>query len=183
VRGRLRDLLGYYSAKASAHDRNWTEVNLRALKISDARIRFLLLLESAKAVGLLKAPDRRVAAQFLLDARALIPQISDKTSKAQSLIFIISLASEIYPQLSAELLPEAVRAMNASENYDGGDLQIMIDVVPHFRVMLSSPDSNLEVCLKRQAKLDWTNALRLAEDLTSKRLRSFAIVSVCGAIL
>ena len=73
--------------------------------------------------------------------------------------------------------------MNASENYDGGDLQMMIDVVPHFRVMLSSPDSNLEVCLKKQAKLDWTNALRIAEDLTSKRLRNFAIVSVCGAIL
>jgi hypothetical protein len=140
-------------------------------------------MESVKAVGLLKGPDRKVAAQFLLDARALIPRISDKTNKAQSLIFIISLAAEIYPQLSAELLPEAVRAMNASENYDGGDLQIMIDVVPHFRVMLSSPDSNLEVCLKKQAKLDWTNALRIADDLTSKRLRNFAIVSVCGAIL
>jgi hypothetical protein len=183
VRGRLLDLLGYYSGKASAHDRNWPEVNSRALRISDARIRFLLLLESAKAVGLLKGPDRKVAAQFLLDARALIPQISDKTNKAQSLIFIISLAAEIYPQLSAELLPDAVRAINASENYDGGDLQVMIDVVPHFRVMLSSPDSNLEVCLKKQAKLDWTNALRIAEDLTSKRLRHFAIVSVCGAIL
>lgn len=183
VRGRLTNLLGYYSGKARAHDRNWTDVNLRALRISDPRIRFLLLLESAKAVGLLKGPDRQVAAQFLLDARALIPQISDKTNKAQSLIFIISLAAEIYPQLSTELLPDAVRAVNAAENYEGGDLQIMIDVMPHFRVMLSSPDSNLEVCLKKQAKLDWTNALRIAEDLTSKRLRNFAIVSVCGAIL
>jgi hypothetical protein len=183
VRRRLLDLLAYYSGKASAHDRNWSDVNLSASKISDLRIRVLLLLESAKAVGSSNAGDRQVAAQFLLDARGFIPRIEDKTNKIQSLIFTISLAAEVYPQLSAELVPDTIQAMNTSDNYDGGDLQIMIEVVPHFRAVLSSPDSSLEVCLKNQAKVDWPNALRIAEDITSKRLRNVAIVSVCGTLL
>jgi hypothetical protein len=85
--------------------------------------------------------------------------------------------------LSAELVRDTIQAMNASDNYDGGDLQIMIEVVPHFRAVLSSRDSSLEVCLKNQTKVDWPNALGIAEDITSKRLRNVAIVSVCGTLL
>ena len=183
VRRRLLDLLAYYSGKASAHDRNWSDVNLTALKISDLRIRVLLLLESAKAAGSANAADRQVAAQFLLDARSFIPRITDKTNKTQSLIFTLALAAQVHPQLSAELVPDTIQAINASDTYDGGDLQILIEVLPHFRAVLSSPDSSLEVCLKNQAKADWPNALRIAEDITSKRLRNVAIVSVCGTLL
>jgi hypothetical protein len=183
VRETLNDLLGYYAGKANWSDGNWIEVGRRASLIKDVRIGLLLLLESAKAARAAKGPERNITKQFLLDARALIPGVSNRNDRAKGLISIASLAAETYPQLSVEMLPEVLSAINASDNYDGGDFQILIDVLPQFRVALSSADSNLDVWLKRQAKVDWTNALRLAADIDSKRLRTIALLSACGAIL
>jgi hypothetical protein len=182
-RDKLNDVLEYYVGKASWMDRNWVEVSRSASLIKDARLSFLLLLESAKAAGSLKDVERNIARQFLLNARTLVPAISDKSDRAKSLVSIASLAAETYPQLSVEVLPEVVSAINASDDYDGKDFQILIDVLPHFRLAFSSADSSLDVWVKRQAKVDWTNAIRLAEDMNSKRLRTIALVSACGAIL
>lgn len=183
VREKLSDVLAYYAGKASWKDGDWVEVTRRASLIKDARIGFLLLFESAKAARSTKDTERDMAKQFLLDARTRIPEISDKCDKAKSLISIASLAAETHPELSVELLPEAVIAINASEDYDGGDLQILVDVLPQFRLALAGSDSSLELWVKRQAKVDWTNAIRLAGDINSKRLRSIALLSACGAVL
>ncbi len=183
VRETLTDLLEYYAARASSKDRNWSEVTRRASRIKDGRIALMLLLDTARAADLGKSPQRKIAKQFLLDARALLARIADKTDKAKSLISLASQATEIYPELGAELLPEALAAINASEDYDGSDFQILVEVLAHFQIAVSTPDSSLNVCLKRAARIDWMGAVNIAQNLNSQSLKSMALISACEAIL
>lgn len=178
IREKLVDLLEYYAAKGDLKKLDLIGFTPRLTRITDPRIRLLLFLESAKA-----AVERNIANQFLLDARSLIPKISSKTDRAKGLISVASFSAATDPQLSQEVLSEIVKAINAADDFDGGDFQVEVAIMSDFRVMLSIPDSNLDTCLKRAAKIDWRNTLSLTEDLNSKGLRSLARISTCAAVL
>ena len=180
LRETLLELIEYYSGKASSRARNWSEVNRRVSRIKDSRIALLLLLNGAS--NSTQNRERKIAKQFVLDARALVPRIPSGPDKAKSLVSLATVATESYPELIAELLPEALTAINASEDYDGGSLQVWMNVT-RYQVVLTTQNSTLEMSLQRAARVDWVTALNTAQSLNSKRLKPLAIISVCSAIL
>lgn len=180
LRETLVELLEYYSGKASSRARNWSEVSRRASRIKDSRIALLLLLDGASHS--IQGRERKIAKQFVLDARALVARIPSGPDKAKSLVSLATVATEAYPELTTELLPEALTAINASEDYDGSSLQVWLNV-SRFQAVLTNQSSTLEMCLQRAARVDWVSALNVAQSLNSKRLKPLAVVSVCSAIL
>jgi hypothetical protein len=182
LRETLVELIEYYAGLASSRGRNWTEVTRRASRIKDSRVAFLLLLDAARSAHSAQGREKKIAKQFLLDARSLITRIPPGRDKAKSLVSLSTVATDAYPELTAELLPEALTAINASEDYDGGSLQLWIKV-SRFQVVLYAQDSTLEICLQRSARLDWMGALNVAQNLKSKSLKPLALISVCAAVL
>ncbi|HSE34283.1 MAG TPA: hypothetical protein VLA93_22105 [Pyrinomonadaceae bacterium] len=180
LRETLVELIEYYAGKASMRARNWSEVNRRASRIKDSRIALLLLLDGASDST--QSRERRIAKQFVLEARALVARIPSGPDKAKSLVSLVTVATEAYPELTTELLPEALTAINASEDYDGRSLQVWLNV-SRFQAVLTNQNSTLEMCLQRAARVDWVSALNVAQSLNSKRLKPLAVVSVCSAIL
>ena len=182
LRETLVELVEFYAGRASSRAREWSEVTRRASRIKDERIAFLLLLDAARAAHSAQGREKTIAKQFLLDARSLITRIPSVLDKAKSLVSLATAAADAYPELTAELLPEALTAINASEDYDGSSLQLWIKV-SRFQVVLSTQDSTLEICLQRSARVDWMGALTVAQNLKSKSLKPLALISVCAAVL
>jgi hypothetical protein len=180
LRKTLVELIEYYSGKASSRARDWSEVNRRASRIKDNRIALLLLLDGASHST--QGRERKIAKQFVLDARALVSRIPSGPDKAKSLVTLVTVATEVYPELTAELMPETLTAINAAEDYDGSSLQVRLNI-SRFQVVLTNQNSTLETCLQRAARVDWVSALNVAQSLNSKKLKPLALISVCSAIL
>jgi len=183
IRGKLTDLLGYYWARAEAGHDSWRTIDEKSATITDQRIRFVLLLDSARLAKSKGADSLPLATRFLMDARAIIPRLSDKTERLKSTVALASVASDIDPQLSEDAFADAITAINKSEEYDGDDLQVVVDVLPQFRVMLVLGHSDLESCVKREAQANWTNTLGQLQAVKSKRLKARFIIAACSAVL
>ncbi len=177
IKEKLADVFEYYAAKADLKELDMIEFTRRSRRIIDPRVRLMLFLDAARV------SERNAANQFLLDARNLIPRITGKSEKAKGLISVASLSAATDPQLSREVLSEVAKAINAADDFEGGDFQMEVAIMPDFRIMLSLPDSSLDTCLKRAAQIDWRHTLSLTEDLNSKELRALARISTCAAVL
>ncbi len=183
IKGKLKNLLAFYIGKHAVKNRDWPTISNAALRITDPRVKLLLLLEGAKASRSPSNVEQNTANDFLIEANSVISKIDDKGAKAKALIALASFAIDVNPQLGREAFANGIKFINASDDYDADDFRVEVTVLTDFRVMLPLANSNLDTCVTKVAKQDWLGTVNLISDVKSSTLRILARVFACGAVL
>jgi hypothetical protein len=177
----LNTYLSFRMAEASLNKLDWYSFNARVNRVTDPRLRTYLILSAAVAAS--EANKKKISSEFLLTAMASFSKIEDPDARAAA---FVTAAGILYgttnASWSAQVLTEAMNAINRAKKYDGSVYAVTLETA-RSKVWLPLPKFDLNYCLEQAAKRDWTGALAAAQGLESKALRSQAYIAVCRHLL
>ena len=181
IRDQLNVYLSFRMAQASLKKLDWYSFNSQVSRLSDARLRTFLTLSAAVAAN--DAGKKKIASDFLLTAIALFSKIDDPDARAAALVTASGILSST-PDASwnAQVVTEAVNAINHASRYNGGEYEITLEVAKA-KMRLPLANGDLSHCFMQAAKRDWAGALVAAQSIESKGLRSQAYIAVCATVL
>jgi hypothetical protein len=177
----LNTYLSFRMAEASLKKLDWYSFNVQVNRVSDARLRTYLVLSAALAAS--DAKKKKMSSEFLLTAMASFPKIEDPEERAAA---FVTTAGILYatsdPSWSAQVLTEAMNAINLAKGYDGGVFGVTLETAES-QIWLPLTKYDLNHCLEQAAKRDWTGALAAAQSIESKVLRAQAYIAACRHVL
>jgi hypothetical protein len=180
VRERLTDYLYFSEAEAAIKKLDWDAVTDRINRVGDAQMRSYLLLDAGRAALGVRRKD--AALEYLRAEMSAIPKIDEPDERAMMLVAASGTLYTVDPQWGAQVLTDAVKAINNASAYHGGGYGVTIDS-PKYKLWFPLADSDLSRAFERAAKIDWANALVAARGINSKEIQSKALVAACRAVL
>lgn len=176
----LTDYLNFRAGRAAARKRKWGELSDRSAKIAGPQLRVYLLLEGARETA--KYGKRELASNYLQSAVNAATRIDDKTARAKALVAESEALSSPGSPTSAQGLSEAIRAINQTEGYDGGDYVVTVEL-PGLKLIFQLKDSDIAACFGRHAKADWVGTINAAEAIGRGDIRAMAQIAACRIVL
>ena len=177
----LNTYRSFRMAEAAIRKPDWHGFNAQVNRVSAARLRAYLILSAALAAS--DASNKDLSDEFLVVAMALVPKIEDAEERAAALV---TLAGILYKgadaSWGAQVLNEAVKAINRADHYDGRVYGVTLEA-PKYKVWLPLPTSDLSHVFEQAAKRDWPTSIAAAQSIDSKSLRSQAYIAACRNIL
>ena len=180
VREGLADYLHFRAADAALRRSDWDAAAARAARLGDERARAYLLLEAARLS--LKAGRKDAALDHLRALMSILMKIEDVDAKARLLVAAAGMIYEADPAWGAEVLAEAVKAINRADGYDGRAYGVSFDL-PNLAYWFPLADSDLARCFERAARADWAEAVGAARRINSIELQAAAQVAAARAVL
>ena len=177
----LNTYRSFRMTEAAIRTRDWHGFNAHVNRVSAARLRAYLILSAALAAS--DAGDKNLCDEFLVVAMALLPKIEDAEERAAALVTV---AGALYKgadaSWGAQVLNEAVKAINRADKYDGRVFGVTLEA-PKYNTWLPLPTSDLSHLFEQAAKRDWPTSIAAAQTIDSKALRSQAYIAACRNIL
>ena len=113
---------------------------------------------------------------------ASLSKADDAKAAAPLLVAAAGLVYEADPVWGAEVLAEAVKAINRADGYDGRGYGVTFNL-RDFSLWYPLADSDLGRCFERAAKADWAEAVAAAQRLGPKELQAAAYTAASRAAL
>jgi hypothetical protein len=181
VREQLNTYLSFRTAEVFLKRLDWDSFNSQVNRVSDARLRTYLVLSAALAAS--DTAKKKLSSDFLLMAGSSIPKIEDLDARAAALV---TTAAILYgtadASWSAQVLTEAVNAINRATRYDGSVYSVTLEAAKS-KMVFPLAKFDLSHCFDQAAKRDWQGALAAAQSIQSKALRSRAYIAACRNVL
>ncbi len=179
-REQLNIYLSFRMAEASLKKLDWHSFNAQVNRISDVRLRTYLILSAALAAS--DAGKKKASSDFLLTAMALFPKIEDLDSRAEALVTAAGILNAADASWGAQVLTEAVNAINRTTHYDGSVYNVTLEAAKS-RMLFTIPKFDLNHSFEQAAKRDWPGAVSAAQGIQSKALRAQAYIAACRHVL
>ena len=179
-REQLNTYLSFRMAEASLKKLDWYSFNAHVNRLSDAQLRTYLVLSAALAAS--EAQKTKMSSEFLQTAMGSFPKIENVDARAAALITTAGILYASDPTWAAQVLTEAVTAINRADRYDGGMYNVTLEL-PKSKVWLPLRKSDLSHSFEQAAKRDWQGAVVAAQSIQSKALRSQAYIAACRNVL
>lgn len=180
VRNRMTDYLHFRIGKIAIRKRNWQDVANQSNRISDAQLQTYLFLEGTETAR--KNRKKDIASGYLQLAANTASRIDDKLVKARALVAISGLVASLDPAWSSQALLDAIKAINAADNYDGANYSVTIEL-PKLKLFFPLHSSDIDFCFERSAKTDWASTIGVTNAISRSNVRAMAQIAASRTVL
>jgi hypothetical protein len=180
VRNQMMDYLHFRIGRTAIRKRKWQDVANQSNRINDPQLQTFLFLEGTETA--IKNRKKDLASDYLQLATNTAARINDKSAKARALVAISGLVASMDSEWSSQALLDAIKAINTTDDYDGGNYSVTIEILK-LNLFFPLNGSGIDYGFERSARTDWVNTIGVTNAISRNNLRAMAQIAACRTVL